>query len=53
MLILDAADIVRFTPGADKKDLLLVVSILPLESFMVLREAWTFCLWDAPCVGRV
>ncbi len=42
VLLLDAIDIVRFTPGADKKDLLLAASVLPLESFMVMREAWTF-----------
>jgi poly-beta-1,6-N-acetyl-D-glucosamine synthase len=39
--MLDGLDTLRFTPETDTKDLLLSVALLPMEGFVMLREAWT------------
>ena len=37
----DRADMIRYTKGADWKDLVLSASVVPLELMALVREAWT------------
>lgn len=39
--VLDRLDMIRYTRGADRKDVLLVAALLPLELMGLLRESWT------------
>jgi hypothetical protein len=47
--ILDGLDVLRVTPGTDRKDVVLSILLLPMEAFTVLRESWT--IWSL--VGAV
>jgi cellulose synthase/poly-beta-1,6-N-acetylglucosamine synthase-like glycosyltransferase len=47
--ILDGLDVLRVTPGTDRRDVLLSIVLLPMEAFTVLRESWT--VWSL--VGAV
>jgi poly-beta-1,6-N-acetyl-D-glucosamine synthase len=46
--VLDALDTLGNTPGTDKKDIFIAITIIPLEAFALLQQAWI--VWS---LGRV
>jgi cellulose synthase/poly-beta-1,6-N-acetylglucosamine synthase-like glycosyltransferase len=39
--VVEQIDVLRNTPNTDRKDILLALSIVPVEAYRLLRESWT------------